>query len=950
MNSYIKNQYQQYLIEYLKQEHKIEIKNVKNNFNCPCCNTEEVATIYPSNNTRFYCVSPECSFQGDIFDLIRKTKNPKFKDEDVAHYLQHKYKIPIIDDIEDLLKLYEKNHFCMFPLEPGTKDPKEGFMWTEKEYRDRKIWNDWVDRGYGLGIRLGKPSKVIAIDIDSDETYKKMKDILGEDTLIQTTKRGRHWLFIYDDDFEFLTHANLRNKGYEMEIRSKNAYIAVAPTSANGEIRKWNNKKINKMPSELKEFLLKLIDKNTKSVDEEIQESINKDDVGKGLKGMDGCCNDTFIKIGGVLRKKMNIDLTKYALNVFNQALDDPMDKKSITGIIRQLDKYQTYDNQELAQEVIKRLDTIKQATAYQISGSLKKEIKDIEDVLKYLEDQDKVIHLGNRRYQLVQDVEWTTDKTDMSVPVDFQVPYFHDYNYFDWGNMVIIGGASGVGKCFGKGTKILMYDGSYKNVENIKIKDQIMGIDSKSRNVLQLSNGVDNLYKIIPNKGKSCIVNSRHMLSLKRTKDQKVVNISLNDYLKKGNDFKAKFKLYKKSINFKQQKVSLEPYFLGLWLGNGDSRDSRITNIDNVIKNYIKNYAKKLKLNFKVYKYGEKCPAFKISNDIGKGKKFSINGELKNLNLFQNKHIPNIYKYNTKEIRLQLLAGLLDADGYLHNGNFEIISKSKQLADDIRYLAGSLGFQVTESIKKVKLKTWNKYRKYYRLNIIGDCSIIPTKTKRKKAQKRKIKKDPLVSGFKIRKLKKGIYYGFELDGDNLHMIEDFVVHHNTHITGNIIKKLVDQGIKPYLITTEAGSKIGKITHKLGIPDENYYVPKNPVKHPMDIELVDNAITIIDWLKVKDGDYAKTDNTYEHFHNQLKKHGGFLFILTQLRKSNNEFFAMDQVEFYGSCVAKYLFGNNGADPENTLFQTQKLRDSRTGQQIITIPTHFGQDTKILDSV
>lgn len=619
MNLYIKNQYRQYLLEYFKHQYGIEITDKKKPFKCPICHTDESATIYPNNSTNFYCVCPECTFkEGDIFELVKKTKNPKFKDEDVAHYLNHKFKFSISHDIEELLNLYSKNNLCMFPLDPGTKDPKEGFMWTQKEYRDPKIWNDWIDRGYGLAIRLGKPSKVIAIDIDSDETYEKMKDMLGEDTLIQITKRGRHWLFILDDDLEFITHANLRKHGYDMEIRCTNAYIAVAPTSANGEVRKWNNKKIQKMPLKLKEFFLKLIDKDTKTPDEEIQESIDKNNLGikNGLTGLDGECNDAFTALGGILRKKMNIDHVSWALHNFNQMMADPMDKKSMSGILRQLGKYQTYDKEELAQEVVKRLEIIKEATAYQIAVSLRKEIKDVEDVLKYLEDQGKVLHLGNRKYQMLQEVEWTTDKKDMSVPVDFVVPYFGDYNYFDWGNMVIIGGASGVGK--------------------------------------------------------------------------------------------------------------------------------------------------------------------------------------------------------------------------------------------------------------------------------------------------------------------------------------------THITGNIIKKLTDQKIKPYLITTEAGSKIGKITHKLGIADEMYYVPKSLVKHPMDIELVDNAVTIIDWLKVKDGDYAKTDMTYEHFHNQLKKHGGFLIILTQLRKSNGEFFAMDQVEFYGACVAKYEFGNNGKDSENTIFQTIKLRDSRTGQQYITIPMYFDKDTKILE--
>jgi hypothetical protein len=617
MTPYLKAQYNQYLVEYLEHltDIDIKIKNDKIPFGCPICNKAESALIYPNNKTKFYCLNPECNFKGDIFDLVRKIKNPKFKDEDIADYLIHKFKIEIKDNIDDLLKLYSKNKFTLFPLESNSKNPQKGFMWTEKLYIDPQIWKDWIDRGYGLALRLGKVSHTIAIDIDDDKTYEKMKDLLEEDTLIQETKRGKHWVFQYDSDFDKVMHVNFRPKGYEMEMRANNAYIAIAPTSAEGEIRRWNNKKIQKMPKKLKEFFLDLIDKDTKNVEDDIQDAIDNEKI--DVVDLSGQRNDTFVKTLGIFSKWMPKDTAHKVMNFLsNNWIDKPIPRKELNGMMRQIEKYRTYDKKELADEVLKRLEIIKEGTAFQIAGTLKREQKDIEDVLKYLDDNNKVISLSGRKYQVLQDVEWTTDKSDMSVPVDFRVPYFHDYNHFDWGNMIIIGGASGVGK--------------------------------------------------------------------------------------------------------------------------------------------------------------------------------------------------------------------------------------------------------------------------------------------------------------------------------------------THITGNIIKQLTDQNIKPYLITTEAGSKIGKITHKLGIPDEMYYVPKKAVKHPMDIELKDNVITVIDWLKVKDGDYAKTDMTYEHFHNQLKLHGGFLFILTQLRKSNNEFMAMDQVEYYGACVAKYLFGNNGQDSENTLFQTQKLRDSKTGQQYITIPTYFDKDTKILE--
>ena len=623
MLSYLKVQYNQYLVKYLEQLLNIEIKNVKKSFVCPICKKEESALIYPNNISKFYCLNPECNFKGDIFELIRATKNIKFKDDDIADFLKHKFKIEIKDDINDLLKMYEKNKFTLFPLQQGSdipeknKQPIPGFMWTEKLYTDSKNWKDWIDRGYGLALRLGDVSYV-AIDIDDDKTYEKVKDLLGEDTLIQITRRGKHWLFVYEEWMKDINHINFRSKGYDMEIRANNAYIAIAPSSCDGEIRKWNNKKIKKMPKELKEFLLNLIDKNTKNVEEEIQEAIDKNelDLTNGLRGLDGQCNDVFIKFGGILRKKLNIDQTKYTLHYFNQLLEDPMDKKTIKGMFYQLDKYQTYDKQELANEVLKRLEIIKEGTAFQIAGSLKREQKDIEDVLKYLDDNNKVIHLKNRKYQVLQSVEWTTEKGDLSIPLDFQVPYFSDYARFDVGEFVIIGGVRGTGK--------------------------------------------------------------------------------------------------------------------------------------------------------------------------------------------------------------------------------------------------------------------------------------------------------------------------------------------THLVGNIVKKLTIQNIKPYLINTEAGSKIGKITHQLGIPDNMYYVPKRIVKHPTDIELVDNAVTLIDWLKVKDGDFARTDETYEHFKNQLRLHKGFLIIFTQLRKSNSKFFAEDQNDLYASLVTKYLFGNGGTDSENTYFLTEKIRDSKTGQQHITIPTHYDKDTKILE--
>src|SRR4051812_44453905 len=45
-------------------------------------------------------------------------------------------------------------------------------------------------------------------------------------------------------------------------------------------------------------------------------------------------------------------------------------------------------------------------------------------------------------------------------------------------------------GKCLAKGTPVLLYDGTIKAVEEIRVGDQLMGDDSTPRNVLSLARG----------------------------------------------------------------------------------------------------------------------------------------------------------------------------------------------------------------------------------------------------------------------------------------------------------------------------------------------------------------------------------------------------------------------------------------------------------------------------
>jgi superfamily II DNA or RNA helicase len=143
---------------------------------------------------------------------------------------------------------------------------------------------------------------------------------------------------------------------------------------------------------------------------------------------------------------------------------------------------------------------------------------------------------------------------------------------------------------------------------------------------------------------------------------------------------------------------------------------------------------------------------------------------------------IPNIYKICSKKQRLEILAGLIDTDGWVDKTSLSFCSKSKRLRDDVSFIARSLGFFVTNRTKQSHCfyKGEKRYGTYYQTTIIGDLSKIPLRIKRKLPPTRIIKKQHNVVGFTIEPLNEDNYYGFSISGDGRYLLNDFTVTHNS--------------------------------------------------------------------------------------------------------------------------------------------------------------------------
>jgi len=125
-----------------------------------------------------------------------------------------------------------------------------------------------------------------------------------------------------------------------------------------------------------------------------------------------------------------------------------------------------------------------------------------------------------------------------------------------------IITGAPGTGKCLGKDTPIIMFNGEIKPVQEIIPGDIVMGNDSTPRFVLCINKGIDTLFKIKQKNGNEYVVNSAHILCL--IYKNSFIEITVENYLKKCNEFKNNCYGYKVSADFVKKNICTDPYIFG--------------------------------------------------------------------------------------------------------------------------------------------------------------------------------------------------------------------------------------------------------------------------------------------------------------------------------------------------------------------------------------------------
>jgi replicative DNA helicase len=429
-------------------------------------------------------------------------------------------------------------------------------------------------------------------------------------------------------------------------------------------------------------------------------------------------------------------------------------------------------------------------------------------------------------------------------------------------GEIGVILAPTGVGKSLSNTEPVLTPKGWVKMGE-IKLGDKVIGSDGKEQYVLGVyPQGVRPIYKVEFSDNTFVNCDEEHLWSVNtlnmrtaKTRDKqgkgvykpnygyKVVKTSdmMNDIKKRG---RYNYRLpVVNPVHFEEREVSIDPYLLGLLLGDGSICDSgvRITTKDNELFDSIQHLEEHS--SFSEYHRAET----KSINSINL--KSQIKKRLEQYELLNkksnNKFIPKDYLYNSLNVRVSLLQGLMDTDGYVDKkGINQYTTISKQLCDDVRELVLSLGGTVRVNTK-IPTYTYNGEKKVgqlaYTITMSFANDIVPFRLLRK--VDRYYKRTKYVE----QKYVKSITYSHDEEAtcikvsnpDELYVTRDYVLTHNTTILTKIANTAFNYGYNVLQIFFEDNPKIIQRKHFTlwtGIE------PDNLVQHK---ETVMNKITEI---------------------------------------------------------------------------------------------------------
>lgn len=302
-----------------------------------------------------------------------------------------------------------------------------------------------------------------------------------------------------------------------------------------------------------------------------------------------------------------------------------------------------------------------------------------------------------------------------------------------------------GKGKAHPYNQKVLTLDG-WKKWGDLHIGDYIYGDNGKPTKIINIPFDDEcDIYNVTLRDGRVIQCSDGHLFKVKDHSRNRICIKSLKeimlDYKRKriitekcpnGIEYNYRIPKISNYVIFESKQVPIDPYTLGLMLGDGCFR------VDDA-KNYIIFTCNKNDII--TYKNNIPYKIDKITNDLYTYCVRCSNEYLRNINLWglksEDKFIPSDYLRNDYNIRLNLLRGLMDSDGTVDktSGIPIFYTTSERLKNDFEFLCRSLGFNISTSVKIPKYNN-KEYLKCYKIRVVTNVKIFNLERKQKLVNK----------------------------------------------------------------------------------------------------------------------------------------------------------------------------------------------------------------------
>jgi len=358
---------------------------------------------------------------------------------------------------------------------------------------------------------------------------------------------------------------------------------------------------------------------------------------------------------------------------------------------------------------------------------------------------------------------------------------------------LVTLIGRAGSGKAQPLDAEILTPEG-FRKFGTLKIGDEIVVPDGHCAKISGIfPQGIKKVFRVFFSDGTSTECCEDHLWHTKTQKDRdqgrpgSVKSLAeIRDTLRYGKILKRNHSIpIVKPFEFSEKTLPINPYILGLLLGDGCFRGQTpvFSSISDELINALRCGGYTLHK-----KSGANCDYYIISPNSHT--KNQLKKSLIDLGLWgkcsSDKFIPYEYKFASIETRLAILRGLMDTDGeaYMLKSSSSIFNTSSpQLCDDVRFLVESLGgtVKVTSCIPKYIYKGEKRNgKKAFRLHLAININPFKLLYKAEKWIPR-IKYKPIRYIDRIELVGEKDTQCIMVDHpDHLYITNNFIVTHNT--------------------------------------------------------------------------------------------------------------------------------------------------------------------------